>query len=295
VNTAGAPSTGGAPMTLEEAAIELARVLCTTWNDCESIALQWEHGSLAECISRNTQRGVWQATLADSGVSVAAFQACASAYQDLSCSERLSNATVVDACAAVHGSRANGSACLDGGQCTSGYCDTPDFTCGVCATAPLLGANCTSSQQCAGGQVCATAGVCVTPQGSLGSCEDDGYCDHGYACVNHICRTRATSVGDLCDPAVGNPWCASGLICDTTNHVCREMRVAQAGETCGWLGNVWRACAYYGTCSSTNKCPAVPAPGSTCSNASGPYCIWPNQCMGGKCVAPPTMAAACGA
>jgi hypothetical protein len=227
-------------------------------------------------------------------MTIAGLQSCATALSQLSCAELMASAPAISDCR-FQGTRATGAVCLAGSQCATGYCNTPDYTCGICAEVPVLGAACNTDQQCAPGQACAAADHCYTPQRNLGPCSDAEPCDYAHTCVNGTCQANAPSFGSACDPAVGNPWCVTGLVCNTSSHRCVTRMIAEPGQTCGWSGSsTWFECAYLSGCPSNGTaCPPRPVAGSACDEANGQYCDSPDKCMGGVCVAPPAFASAC--
>jgi hypothetical protein len=290
--TGGALATGGATAaTLDQAARVAGDAQAARDSTCGHGDINF-YGGTAAMSNRFTIRFAWESSLPDTGMTIQGLLDCANAFAQFPCADFLTW-TMVPAACSFKGARANGAACLAGSQCVTGYCNTPDFTCGVCADMPIVGAPCKTNQQCAPGQACAGADHCYVPQRSLGPCTDTETCEFGHTCINGVCQANATSVGAPCNPAVGNPYCTTDLMCNGSTNTCAGRGYAVAGQKCGWIGGSYYTCVYSSSCPSNQICPAAPVAGSVCNEANNQYCAWPDKCMGGVCVAPPAFASVC--
>jgi hypothetical protein len=198
------------------------------------------------------------------------------------------------ACAVQAGA---GTACDFDPSCQSGLCLN-----GMCAVDSALGQRCNDSDQCGKGNVCTVVPVNDTgtlqlrcsarlPLGS--PCDRDDVCALGAICEGNRCVTSAPA-------AAGQPCfrstCQAGSFCGRTTNTC--LAKSSAGGTCSNDRNDERfdACAAGLSCSATNTCQPVAAPGAACSEAvrcpETYYCgpqntCAPKQAWGSSCAKDP--------
>jgi hypothetical protein len=74
----------------------------------------------------------------------------------------------------------------------------------------------------------------------------------------------------------------------TAANVCKQVSLANAGESCGTVNGTLVACAANGRCQNmggTSTCQAALEDGASCS-AAVPNCEPPAQCLNGTCTIP---------
>jgi len=199
---------------------------------------------------------------------VAGTRACIETYKTFPCAELL--AGDLPACVSA-GTRAAGQACSFPSQCSSLNCTLtrPSTTCGVCATAGPLGADCSAPVVCNDGLRCNTANVCETvPPSTAHSAKEgepctvsDGCVDSSLYCSSSQICTKLPTLGTSCQ---GAGACAAGSYCD--------------GTTCAAYPPLGAACAQLnafgdGICDpnalcSSGVCIAKGAPGATCTTST---------------------------
>jgi hypothetical protein len=199
------------------------------------------------------------------------------------------------ACGTCQDEAASGASCQSGSDCQSGNCSNSKCA----APRATAGQSCTYSSDCADGLYCDSNSQCAALRQVGQSCTSTGDCDSGLRCgSSQVCE--APPLGDLgasCDPAdpLGCNW-VKGLLCDSSTNKCTQQKVtASAGEACGLIsvdgGYSWLYCEPGASCvtpqgSSQDKCVVDAQDGAACDETTGPHCISPAVCAGGKCTVP---------
>lgn len=265
---------GGGNMSIEQACAAYAAAQCGRLSACNAFSLQTEYKDMADCVSRQQAlckpRVTWNGT-AETPDTIAA---CAQALTGLSCADFRGGGTFLPAACMKAGMLANGTACGDGHQCKSGYCNLANqSSCGKCADRTAAGANCTSSDECQGGMVCAgtisitTKRKCVKPVGMGEACSADLPCQATLYCGGDKKCAPELKESNAC---AGTSFCGPGLYCNISvkPNKCAPYKLAQAGDSC----NV-----------AAGAPPVKCTGGSSCFGAAGAK----------KCVAPAADNAAC--
>jgi hypothetical protein len=235
---------------------------------------------------------------------------CAGSYAGDSCSDYF-DGNPTSSCAPLSGPGAIGSACTFDAQCSSSFCDVPQYQkCGTCQRAPDLGSPCIINSDCGRGIACAipngaTMGSCAAYAAQSSPCLTGVVpCQVGLSCVGDV---PAMSVMGTCLPA-GNtlgapcdsnrrvlPACnaAAGFYCTAaTTGTCQAYVLAGPGEMCGSyvptgsMQRIYAVCSGDGLCvkppaASTGNCVAPAADGAPCDNdpTIGPPCLDPARCI----------------
>ena len=322
-----AASCGGSSGTsAQQACQDLATARCNERSTCSSLpgatgpgaSLVRVYGDLATCLRREQlacQNGL---AAPQTGNSPAKVEMCVKEFATYSCQDFFDSNPPAD-CAST-GSRANATTCTFNGQCVSGYCQgTKTGVCGVCADAPMPGADCTGST-CGHNQRCVAAdSTCETVLSLNGACDPTHPCDNGLACVGATatatgtCQTAGSMVGAPC--GAGMPACdnALGLYCGGPNgaKTCMALTFVTDGMPCGLLADLTRADCIGGDCytasglatgTATGTCKqdvTESSPNPACDTTLGPGCLAPARCVltagggtAGVCVVP--VASMCG-
>jgi hypothetical protein len=294
---------GGASAGLSDAASSIASALCARIQACSPFFIQFAYGSEAACASRTTPTLMASLTAAGTGWTASAAMSCAAAIPGASCDDVLGN-DVPAACRAPAGQLAVGSACGDGSQCASSYCNLgPGGKCGTCAAAlGAVGAACYRDGDCAFGTVCNGASLSATPEvagqctalaASGASCDGSRPCAKTLACNAGVCATPlATSA--TCTPDASDPFGScnelAGNYCSPTTRSCTPLVLAAAGAPCGTINDALTTCSAGGTCptpaSPSTTCVAPAADFGNCNATAGPGCLSPASCIAGTCVMP---------
>jgi hypothetical protein len=271
-------------------ATHYAQAFCTQLSKCNATALAGIYGDLAGCEARSVEAALWVVSLPGSGFTPSALGACADASAAADCASFLSQATVFSACF-PKGTRALGQSCLDGTQCASGFCPSAGYACARCADPPAAGASCANGV-CAAGMVCASSGTCAVVAKSGAACGSSKPCDSFLECKMGTCQPVPATAGAACGSATANAYCDERvpLACTSaTSGTCASLAFGDKGAACGLAAGVVHACKASGACVS-GVCQAGPGAGQACG-ASGPFCQFPDQCVNGRCVAPPPASA----
>jgi hypothetical protein len=107
-------------------------------------------------------------------------------------------------------------------------------------------------------------------------------CSNG-TCANGAAAGTSCANGESCDQT-------KGLICDTPTKTCKELKLANPGETCGFVDGSIVGCGAGGKCNVTTgtgagTCDAPLADGAACK-VGGPGCQTPATCTNGVCTIP---------
>lgn len=303
-------ATDGGP---DPAAITAA---CTAWaiarcervSTCEPTTIPARYGDLSTCQAREIL--VCQQRLVAPGTSAtpAATTTCATSISTISCSDWYAEKTSPE-CLAIAGAGAAGAGCAFDGQCASTFCLVgANEACGVCGTAPMVGASCATTN-CGFGQTCVSATLtCELLEPTAATCSASALCAYGLACVGpstgKTCQT-AGNLGDSCDPkGVTAPLCdrTLGFTCVGTTPTAKCVAISFAaadGAACGTMSNgSYVGCTPGSSCegatsTTTGTCQALAKDGAACDTALGPACELPARCnptsatgTAGTCVIP---------
>jgi hypothetical protein len=277
---------------LTEAAARQAEIDCSMFESCALPLFAYNYGELATCVERATTIIEWLGALEDSGVTPAALDACADEISESTCEQYLSARNPRIGC--IHpGKRGVGEPCRNGVQCASGFCPSVGFACSTCAPMPHEGDPCSKPEDCTAGLVCSASGgatgVCAIAARVGEACGAANPCDSYLDCSNGTCAAQQTVVGSACGstPSVTNCDAREGLTCtSTTSGTCNRFTTVPLNAACGSSMDEYQICSALGQCVN-GRCTAGVEVGGTCG-ASGPFCMWPEQCIGSRCVGPPS-------
>lgn len=283
-------STGAGASTPEGACDQLVNAICSKLNECAPLLVRLSYKDVNDCVARQKDQCVKSANAPSSGATPSAVSACASAYSSATCDTVFGP---LDACKTPAGQLADGAPCGDGAQCAGRRCNTTAGSqCGACTTKAGAGANCDSSSDCDESLRCAQNGKCVAPSKAGAPCGETQPCVAPLVCSKGTCATGAgagasCANGETCDAV-------KGLFCESQSKVCKELKLAKAGETCGFVDGTIVGCEAAGKCKvttgqMTGTCQAAVADGAACT-ADGPDCQAPADCVNGVCTIPDPLA-----
>lgn len=278
-------------LTTDQACSMYASQFCSRLQTCHPFSLKTTYQDLAQCQARIQLACDLSAPLNGSSQSDANITTCATALTTVSCPDFLSGYNFLPAACRMVGTLANGTACGDDHQCSSGYCKlTTQSNCGQCATKSPVGATCVTESDCNFGLTCfgqGTARKCITPAAQGGVCNaTDKTCKHGLFCIAGQCAA-GQPVGSAC--ILGGQTCdaLTGLYCDTQTAKCVATTVAAVNQACGFINNIKVQCAGGADCYSVGQarqCVAAAADGAVCSlgaTTGGPGCLAQARCSAG--------------
>jgi hypothetical protein len=258
-----AGGTSGDPAAAQACAA-LSRALCAKTETCTPFAMGLFFGSRTVCEQRLALDCLPKFGAPGTSATPAKTSTCAESLATQPCAA-FAKGDLGAACAPQAGSLAAGVACGDDAQCASTFCArAPDAICGVCAPTTQAGSPCVRGA-CSFGTVCPMGkSTCVVLEpGQLGA---------------------TCTIQEQCD--VGN-----GVGCSAVTGRCIQLTLGSTTGTCGadLSGSMYTACRASGTCSGllAGTCTMAAADGATCSTASsGPACLPPARCVGGRCSLP---------
>jgi hypothetical protein len=212
--------TGGLSGIVPNECEQTAGLYCEEVFRCNPEGEKWEYGSIERCKQEDATRchAIARQPGADTKAVIKAWADCNRAWGAQSCDESLFGPELA-ACRASKGTRKNGEACESAFQCASAYCKFPvdprtntlsDRTCGACATAPGLGAECQEyGNGCDLGLVC-WANTCLKAgkEGDACDLETTG-CQGSLLCIEGSC-SKPRSEGGKCEDSV---FCLDDLVC----------------------------------------------------------------------------------
>ena len=250
-------------------------------------------GDTATCKSRLALE--IKASVRGPGVQIkdAEAAACKSAVDAAACNTLLADG--VKECD-FRGTLADGAACANDSQCTSGGCYVDAKTsCGKCGARAAEGADCTSSK-CARGLSCSVAKKCAKFVAEGGTCDANTPCEVSLACIAGKCG-KGLAAGAPCKNAMNETPCSSsaGLYCKppsaaVADGTCTTFTVATTNQLCGITLQPAVDFAFcegsqcVGAMGTTKgKCQAFLADGVACDAAKPPDCQFPAKCRNGKC------------
>ena len=299
---------GGSGVTIAKACGDLATTRCAKRASCTAIGnaagtgILREFGDSTTCVTRETLACMQGLSAKSTGNSPDEVESCIPTYSALSCADFLSN-NITAPCVAT-GTLADGSACVFNGQCKSTYCiNASHTTCGVCGSAPAVGADCSTSA-CARGVDCITQQstvtpapmVCTAPAASGAMCDRNHPCAFGGSCVGAtkmvmgVCMAAVATVGGACDPNQQmSASCerAQGLFCNAMSKTCTVMTYGHDGDVCGvgsdgnFVDCLAGDCVGFvgGANPTPGQCKAKVTEGSACDTQLGPFCLTPSKCV----------------
>jgi hypothetical protein len=300
--TACSGTTSTSNVTADQACTDLASGACNRFQACAPLLIQSIYGDASTCTARLKLTCPSALGANGSGATPSNVEACSQAYAAVSCTDLLSG-TAPPACI-VRGSLMQGAACAGNDQCSgaNSYCNVASGqTCGVCGTQAAAGGVCTRNAECQPGLVCGfaatggTAGACVTPGAQGAACDSPHPCASLLHCVNGTC-TPSAAAGAACNVAASDCDGTQGLYCDLATGLCKTVKTASAGGTCGNIvaDGTYVVCTGGSSCkmptpvSLTGTCQAAAADGAMCNTTTtmGPNCLPPAVCTNGACKIP---------
>jgi len=294
----GAGTGGGGTGGTAASACDTFTAYCEKINQCAPLLVKIGYGAVDECNARFKLSCVDATGAPGSGLTAATISACSTALSGASCSDVLYRK--VTACN-IAGTRANGMACGNNFQCTTGYCAQSDQACGVCSALVGAGNACMVDDDCEAGLVCNSANVCVLPGSAGGNCTDTQPCAYGLYClVNDTgtntgsCATVAETPGTTCNPTLAASCdILKGIYCDGSVSKCANLGFASPGDPCGLVGSKYTVCSMgectYATAAATQGvCGALGADGAACGATT--TCESPARCVNGHCALPSSSA-----
>ena len=133
-----------------------------------------------------------------------------------------------------NGTLADGAVCEIDSQCASGYCSImEDEDCGICATLPGLGEDCSDEYLCGEGLTCNyTSFTCQEKKLRCETCASDDECGE-LVCVRGECASAYLAEGEDCTDS--RSGCAEGLSCN--EDVCGPISItfSELGAPCNIL------------------------------------------------------------
>jgi hypothetical protein len=272
---------------VDQVCTDFANKVCERFNTCWSFVVSIVWGSQSACASRVKLECLDGAAAPDSTpVTSAAASACLQVIPSITCEDLIYRK--FPAACDFKGTRPNGQVCGSGDQCQSGYCSTGPNICGTCAPLAAAGSACREDEDCQPGLTC-EANRCVVPGAGGTGCSQNQPCKIGFYCRGGSCAAQATEPGAACTDAQSCSF-PHGLFCNPAVRVCQRIKVAQAGEACGFVNNELIACGANGTCNTPSPqalqgvCGAAAADGTACSPTK--ECIDPARCVNGLCRLP---------
>jgi hypothetical protein len=276
-------SGGGVASTPEDACDQYVSTFCNKISECFPAAIRLSYKDAAECISRQKTQCVKSLNAPSTAATPAYVSGCASAISAASCDDVFKQP---DACKTPAGTLADGTPCGDDAQCTGRTCNkTGDTNCGACGQRVAAGGDCTKGK-CDDGLSCAENGKCVAPGAAGATCGENQPCLTPLVCANGTCAKGGEAGAACSEAAPCNAFKA--LACDSASKTCKEVKLANPGETCGVVNGAFVLCAAGGDCktagatSPTGTCQAALADGAACTT-DGPSCQEPAECVNGVC------------
>ena len=279
----------------ENGCAEHAAAVCHRMHECLGPMFRVTFASDADCDSALRADCIDDMTAPGTGFTESNARQCASEVNAASCDDIV--AERIPPVCRPHGRLANGATCYQSDQCATANCErTNGNRCGVCVPAPGLGSHCT--QHCSGdGLECAPAThVCIRPGTEGAACDPSAApCGVGLVCsgigATRTCQRAGTTEGSPCTASPTDTIHACdlmrGLVCDARVGTCRALRLANAGEPCGLVGDGLVGCGSRGRCVGQTSdhpgtCAAPPSLDGPCTVTDSFGC--PPM---SRCVAPP--------
>ncbi len=293
--------TDGGGSAIEAACAVDATAACETFERCERGGAATLYGSLAACVEALKAQCVTAFSAPGVQRTLTQLAACSAARASESCTDVFDNIPPA-ACTPPAGTRAMGAPCVFNSQCASTWCALGHDACGTCAPLPVPGTDC-SNQACGQGLQCLSriedGGVALRCQAIVtavgGTCDHYTPCGEGLSCVGSLlfadagvraegtCLSAGADAGVACDPRSRTaPGCVSqvGLFCSSASLTCEADTPVAAGEACGAFdGGVARGICTLGASCLGGVCVSPVALGAACDLDLGPLCQRPLRCV----------------
>ncbi len=189
----------------------------------------------------------------------------------------------------LRGTKADGSNCATGTECTSGSCSRAGSSCGTCVAEATVGRACVNESQCgnaAGDLTCVNQACARITFGMAGATcgTDTEQCADGLLCSAGQCanNTSLADVGATCSSA---QRCKLGLEC--VNSTCVALAAFADAEDCADVAVTHKGCPAGKVCApraggSGYQCqtPTLVDAGVACNLGQGVVCEAPYDCRG---------------
>jgi|HubBroStandDraft_1064217.scaffolds.fasta_scaffold00552_3 hypothetical protein len=171
--------------------------------------------------------------------------------------------------------------CVLGSSCIS---SATSATC-TAVTLGVVGATCTTSNDCASGLICdPTTLTCSKPPGIGAACSDPFSCSFPNVCnVTNNAGTTCQAPGVAGTPCLFDEFCEKGLGCSQAAGTCGPISWQSAGQPCD--GDLARCLV--GSCPQVEvpACPTIVKDGDVCTQSDPTQtCDVAAVCFSGKCV-----------
>lgn len=279
-------SGGGSSVSADQASTDVSKSFCTQFNSCAPLFVQVAYGTESSCETRFKLSVLPTLSANGTGATPAQYESCATDIAKATCDDLLTR-NYPASCQTAAGTLADGAACGDDAQCKDKLCRKgAGQTCGACSSLGAAGGACTGDSDCAYGLNC-TNSVCSAYAAAGAACDATHTCDPTLTCSNGTCATVAEAGGTCAGLGQGGCDNLKGLYC-TAAKVCAQAGIANAGQPCGLVSNVYTVCGAAGYCktatgSTTGTCEAAAADGAACDTVNGPQCTSPAICTSGVC------------
>lgn len=240
-------------------------------------------------------QGVASTVFGSLGFDAAKAKACVDSFAIALCdtapSAGVSDSIEAACSAAFTGKGADGAACFQGVECTSGNCETESCTdqccLGKCKAEVLIpeGGACPNDGKCVAGAYCDTEDmpVCKKQKGANEACSNPYSCVDGYVCDDQGGKCfKQSPTGASCNPTLATSPCeqSAAEYCHPDTKLCTPL--PKPGEPCVASGPFMNACARDSHCegsSGTNLCKQLPAEGEPCLGDAPGVCLGSLQCQ----------------
>ncbi len=277
---------GPAGPTVAQTCMHYAQTYCQRVATCSSYLFASVFNDPAVCLARLTTACVTEHGAAGVSSPVAELDACAAALQAATCADVVLEPPPASCRPA--GTHLDGTHCAFDSQCKSAYCATPSPGCGICTARGAVGGACRVREDCEPPLHCADNKTCRAAVAPGVKCDAAHPCDSQSFCGQGVCKARRAN-GAACNADRLGADCQPGLTCIPMGNgaQCAPIVVANAGQVC-YVVSQSTQCTAGSTCDfrPKGKCVAPAADGAACSAASHVGCLFPAQCVGGKCELP---------
>jgi hypothetical protein len=221
----------GPPLTWADACANLVGPQCATYQQCQPERFASQYVSQPSCVQIRTAQCLEARQAPGNTATPDMLAACAAQIGALTCDaypafNDYPLRAEYDACRFT-GTLAEGSPCIDDGQCASGACGhVRNDACGSCLS-PDATKPCFLNADCPGKQVC-RYNLCADLGELDAGCNSTNICRSSLTCRNGHCETRALE-GASCDTTLQD--CAANLYC--TSQGCVRAQLKVMGDRCG--------------------------------------------------------------
>lgn len=239
----------------------------------------------------DTAQGVASAVFGSLGFDAAKAKTCVDAFAIALCDTPpgagVSESIEAACSAAFTGKGADGAACFQGIECTSGNCAIPsgcDEQCcvGQCKAEVLIpeGSPCPNDGKCVEGAYCDTEDmpVCKKQKGANEACSSPYSCVEGYVCDDQGGKCfKQSPTGSSCNPTLVTSPCeqSAAEYCHPDTKLCTPL--PKPGEPCIASGPFKDGCARDAYCSE-GMCKQFPIEGEACLGTMPGVCLGSLQC-----------------